>query len=70
MGLKFIGKLDTNGQPVEYVGWAPARDLTDAECEEIGADRVAALIATNLYEADAPAKSGKSAAAAAQKSEG
>lgn len=56
MGLRFVGARDTNGQPVEYIGWAPARDLTDAECAEIGADRVAALIASNLYKQDAPAK--------------
>ena len=64
MGLRFIGARDTNGQPVEYIGWAPARDLTDAECDEIGADRVAALIASNLYKQDAPAKASAKAAEA------
>jgi hypothetical protein len=68
MGLRFIGARDTNGQPVEYIGWAPARDLTDAECDEIGADRVAALIASNLYKPDAPAKA--SAKGSAQGEEG
>lgn len=68
MGLKFVGARDINGQPVEYVGWAPARDLTDAECEEIGKEKVAALVATNLYEAEAPAKVG--AARAAKDAEG
>ena len=66
MGLKFVGQLDNNGQPVEYIGWAPARDLTDAECAEIGEEKVAALIASNLYEADAPVRSSAAKAAKAE----
>ena len=64
MGLKFIGAVDNEGRPLEYIGWAPARDLTDAECAEIGEERIKALIASNLYEEDKPAKPVKAGAAA------
>lgn len=56
MGLKFIGAVDNEGRPLEYIGWAPARDLTDAECAEIGEEKVAALIASNLYAKETPGK--------------
>jgi hypothetical protein len=70
MGLRFVGQRDNEGRPLEYVGWAPARDLTDAECDEIGDEKVAALVASNLYERDAPVKAGKAQATSAQKGEG
>ena len=54
MGIRFVGTRDVDGRPTEYVGWAPARDLTDEECAEIGEAKVASLLATNLYEQDAP----------------
>lgn len=48
-GLKFIGQRGPDGKPVEFIGWAPARDLTAEEVQEMGPDNVEALIASRLY---------------------
>lgn len=59
-GLRFVGRRKPDGQPVEYVGWAPARDLTPEEVNRIGPDKAEQLVASNLYrwsgEAKPPAK--------------
>lgn len=47
--LKFIGQRGPDGKPVEYVGWAPARDLTQEDLDLIGPEMIEALIASNLY---------------------
>ncbi len=49
MGLRFVGQRGPDGKPVEYIGWAPARDLTAEEVEQIGPEKVEALLASNLY---------------------
>lgn len=49
MGLRFVGQRGPDGKPVEYIGWAPARDLTAEEVEQIGPEKVEALLGSNLY---------------------
>lgn len=65
-GLRFVGQRDSNGQPVEFIGWCPARDLTEAECAEIGDEKIAALIASNLYEKAEPVKARRASADSAE----
>jgi hypothetical protein len=49
MGLRFVGQRGPDGKPVEYIGWAPARDLSAEEVGQIGPEKVEALLASNLY---------------------
>jgi hypothetical protein len=70
MGLRFVGQRGPDGKPVEYIGWAPARDLTAEEVEQIGPEKVEALLASNLYAWASGAAPVASVAAAVEEPEG
>jgi len=70
MGLRFVGQRGPDGKPVEYIGWAPARDLTAEEVEQIGPEKVEALIASNLYARAIAVTPVASVAAAVEEPEG
>lgn len=66
--LRWIGPVDENGAPVQWVANVSARNLDEADIAELTDKQLAAALASGLYEAPG-AKPAKPAAAAADANE-